>query len=220
MSRWIRVDATINQYISDHLGAEHPVLQALRERTAPMEGAGMQISHEQACFMSTLLRAIGARRTLEIGVFTGYSALMTALALPEDGRLIACDISEEWTRIAREYWQRAGVADKIDLLTGFWAIDEKPTGSKDPFALRRAALDRGSFACLTPTMAEPPGPRLSGLDELVAHLAAEGRRAVAVDLAGPPGGFAVAKVLATGLRPFPGGSAASRGAPGAIAPLM
>ncbi|MCB1665496.1 MAG: class I SAM-dependent methyltransferase [Pseudomonadales bacterium] len=115
MSRWIRVDATINQYISDHLGAEHPVLQALRERTAPMEGAGMQISHEQACFMSTLLRAIGARRTLEIGVFTGYSALMTALALPEDGRLIACDISEEWTRIAREYWQRAGVADKIDL---------------------------------------------------------------------------------------------------------
>lgn len=115
MSRWIRVDATINQYISDHLGAEHPVLQALRERTAPMEGTGMQISHEQACFMSTLLRAIGARRTLEIGVFTGYSALMTALALPEDGRLIACDISEEWTRIAREYWQRAGVADKIDL---------------------------------------------------------------------------------------------------------
>ncbi|MCP5356912.1 MAG: class I SAM-dependent methyltransferase [Pseudomonadales bacterium] len=115
MSRWIRVDATINQYISDHLGAEHPVLQALRERTAPMEGAGMQISHEQACFMSTLLRAIGARRTLEIGVFTGYSALMTALALPEDGRLIACDISEEWTRIARDYWQRAGVADKIDL---------------------------------------------------------------------------------------------------------
>ncbi|MCB1369862.1 MAG: YcaO-like family protein [Rhodobacteraceae bacterium] len=86
--------------------------------------------------------------------------------------------------------------------------------------LRRAALDPGTFPCLTPSAEEPPGPRLSGLDELVAHLAAEGRRAVAVDLAGPPGGFAVAKVLATGLRPFPGGSAASRGAPGAIAPLM
>lgn len=115
MSRWIRVDATINQYICDHLGAEHPVLQALRERTAPMAEAGMQISHEQARFMSTLLRAIGARRTLEVGVFTGYSSLVTALALPKDGCVIACDISEEWTQIAREYWQRAGVADKIDL---------------------------------------------------------------------------------------------------------
>lgn len=115
MSRWIRVDTTIHHYISEHLGTEHPVLQALRSRTAPMEGAGMQISHEQARFMSTLLRAIGARRTLEIGVFTGYSSLMTALALPEEGRVIACDIREDWTRIAREFWEKAGVAHKIEL---------------------------------------------------------------------------------------------------------
>jgi len=75
----------------------------------------MQITPEQGQFMQLLLRTLGARRTIEIGVFTGYSALCTALALPADGQVIACDVSEEWTAIGRRYWLEAGVADKIDL---------------------------------------------------------------------------------------------------------
>ena len=94
---------------------EHPELIALRKRTAQMRFAGMQIAPEQGQFMGVLTRLLDVRRALEIGVFTGYSALAVALALPPDGRLIACDINEEWTRTAREFWTRAGVADKIDL---------------------------------------------------------------------------------------------------------
>lgn len=115
MSRWMKVDDDINKYISDHLAPEHPVLQELHKKTSAMEGAGMQISHEQAQFMSVLLKSIRAKHTIEIGVFTGYSTLITALALPADGRIIACDISEEWTNIAKPFWAAAGVANKIDL---------------------------------------------------------------------------------------------------------
>ena len=75
----------------------------------------MQISPEQGQFMQFLVSIIGARNTIEVGVYTGYSALCVALGLPEDGRIIACDINEEWTKIALEYWKKAGVADKIDL---------------------------------------------------------------------------------------------------------
>jgi predicted O-methyltransferase YrrM len=75
----------------------------------------MQISPEQGQFMALLVHVLGARRTLEIGVFTGYSSLAVALALPEDGRVIACDVSEEYTSVARRYWREAGVEDKIDL---------------------------------------------------------------------------------------------------------
>ncbi len=77
--------------------------------------AMMQISPEQGQFLALLVRALQARRCLEVGTFTGYSTLVVALALPEDGRVTACDVSEEWTSIARRYWQEAGVADKIDL---------------------------------------------------------------------------------------------------------
>jgi len=75
----------------------------------------MQISPEQGQFLGLLLRLLQARRTIEIGVFTGYSALVTALALPSDGRVVACDTSEAWTAVARAYWERAGVAERIDL---------------------------------------------------------------------------------------------------------
>jgi predicted O-methyltransferase YrrM len=115
MARWIQVDERINRYITAHLEPEVEVLQALHRETATLAQANMQISHEQARFMSLLLQAMGARRTIEIGVFTGYSTLMTALALPNDGYVLACDISEEWTKIARRYWTKAGVAQKIDL---------------------------------------------------------------------------------------------------------
>lgn len=94
---------------------EPDILRELREETAAMPRANMQISPEQGQFMALLIELLGAQKTLEVGVFTGYSALWTALALPSDGRIVACDISAEWTAVAQRYWQRAGVANKIDL---------------------------------------------------------------------------------------------------------
>ena len=90
-------------------------MERLREETAPMEGAGMQIAPEQGQFMSMLTKIAGVRNYLEVGVFTGYSSLSVALALPSDGKIVACDISEDFTIIARKYWAEAGVADKIEL---------------------------------------------------------------------------------------------------------
>jgi predicted O-methyltransferase YrrM len=97
---------------------EPDVLRRLREETATMEQAGLQISPEQGQLMSLLVELVGASRTLEIGTFTGYSALMVALALPPDGYVVACDVSEEWTSIGRRYWAEAGVEHKIDLRLG------------------------------------------------------------------------------------------------------
>jgi len=94
---------------------EPELLQRLREETAQHPRRGMQISPEQGQFMQLLVRLCGARRCLEVGVFTGYSSLAVALALPDDGMIMACDVSEEYTATARRYWQAAGVADKIDL---------------------------------------------------------------------------------------------------------
>lgn len=98
------------------VGVREPqVLRRLRDETAGMPMADMQIGPEQGAFMRLLVELIGARRCLELGVFTGYSSLAVALALPPDGRLTACDVSEEWTAIARRYWRDAGVEDRIDL---------------------------------------------------------------------------------------------------------
>src|SRR4030095_8849919 len=87
----------------------------LREETSKLPGAGMQIGADQGALLALLVELIGARRTIEIGTFTGYSARAVAMALPPDGVIVCCDISEEWTRIARRYWREAGVADRIDL---------------------------------------------------------------------------------------------------------
>ena len=97
---------------------EPEILARLRAETAPLEGAGMQIGPEQGALMALLVELIGARRTLEVGVYTGYSTLVVALALPPGGRVTACDKSEEWTAIARRYWAEAGVAEKIELRLG------------------------------------------------------------------------------------------------------
>jgi len=94
---------------------EHPLLARLRAETQPMPQAGMQIGPAQGVFMGMLARVAGVRRYLEIGTFTGYSALAMALAMPADGRLTCLDVSEDWTAIARRYWAEAGVADKIEL---------------------------------------------------------------------------------------------------------
>ncbi|SVC27734.1 uncharacterized protein METZ01_LOCUS280588 [marine metagenome] len=102
-------------YLCDHSLRETTVQRQLRRTTHKMENSVMQVSPEQGQFMQFLVSIIGASNTIEVGVYTGYSALCVALGLPEDGRIIACDINEEWTKIALEYWKKAGVADKIDL---------------------------------------------------------------------------------------------------------
>ncbi|MCC7256870.1 MAG: class I SAM-dependent methyltransferase [Gammaproteobacteria bacterium] len=94
---------------------ESDVARRLREATATLPMARMQISPEQGAFMQLLVRLIGARRTLEVGTFTGYSALVVAETLPPDGTILACDVSAEWTAIGRPYWEQAGVAARIDL---------------------------------------------------------------------------------------------------------
>ncbi len=106
------------EYIQRVSVREPDILRRLREETASHPYAMMQISPDQGQFMALLVHMMSARRTLEIGVFTGYSALAVALALPDHGRIIACDISEEWTSIARRYWREAGVESKIDLRLG------------------------------------------------------------------------------------------------------
>ncbi|MBA2675606.1 class I SAM-dependent methyltransferase [Ramlibacter sp.] len=113
--RTLLAEDGLYDYVLAHSLREHPEQAALREATRSHPRAGMQIAPEQGQFMAMLARLMGARRAIEIGVFTGYSALSVALALPEDGRLLACDISDEYTRIGIPFWQRAGVAHKIDL---------------------------------------------------------------------------------------------------------
>jgi predicted O-methyltransferase YrrM len=113
--RTLNLDDPLIDYLQAHSLREHPAQTALREATAGHRAAGMQISPEQGQFMALLVRLIGARRTIEIGVFTGYSALTVALALPADGTVLACDISDEYTRVGRPFWEAAGVAHKIDL---------------------------------------------------------------------------------------------------------
>lgn len=110
---------TITQQLYDYMLdislREHPVLAALRQATSNMELANMQVAPEQAQFLQLLIQVIGARTILELGTFTGYSALAMALALPEDGELITCDINAGWTKNAPVFWQEAGQAHKIKL---------------------------------------------------------------------------------------------------------
>ena len=112
------LDDRLYRYLIDHSVHEPEVLVALRHETAQHPMAQMQIAPEQGQFMALLVQLLGVTKALEVGVFTGYSALRVALALPPEGRLVACDVSEEYTAIARRYWEQAGVADKIDLRIG------------------------------------------------------------------------------------------------------
>ena len=109
------LEQTLADYIQSISLREHDILKQLREETAKLSMAQMQISPEQGQFMALLVQLMGAKQTLDIGVFTGYSALAVALALPDDGKVIACDISEEYTAIGKDFWARAGVSEKIGL---------------------------------------------------------------------------------------------------------
>lgn len=109
------LDDSLYSYLLSVGVREHPVLAELREETARHARASCQISADQGAFMALLVQLIGARRTIEVGVFTGYSSIAVALALPPEGRIIACDVSEEFTAVARGYGKKAGVDHKIDL---------------------------------------------------------------------------------------------------------
>ena len=113
--RRLQITDEIHRYLVAHSVREPEVLARLRAATASLPQAQMQIGPEQGQLMGLLARLVGAKRCIEIGVFTGYSSLAVALALPEDGRILACDVSEEWTAIARRFWREAGVEHKIEL---------------------------------------------------------------------------------------------------------
>ena len=110
----------IERYVGETISKETPLQKRLRDETLKLPGnwAMMQIGPDQGALLALLVRLIGARRTIEIGTFTGYSALAVAQALPKDGKVIACDVNEEWTSIARRYWREAGLADRIELRLG------------------------------------------------------------------------------------------------------
>lgn len=111
------LDPALSDYLIAHSTAEDPLLAELAAETSASTGnsSGMQISSDEGAFLTMLVRLVGARRAVEVGVFTGYSSICIARGLPADGHLLACDVSEEWTSIARRYWKRAGVADRIEL---------------------------------------------------------------------------------------------------------
>ena len=136
MSRQIALTDELLAYLHKVSLREAEPLRLLREETAKLPMAGMQISPDQWQFMALLVRLIGARRCLEIGTFTGYSSLAVALALPPDGRVVCCDVSEEYTAVARRAWASAGIADKITL----HIAPARATLDK-----LRAAGQRGSF---------------------------------------------------------------------------
>lgn len=115
-NRTLPLDDRLYDYLLRHSLREHPALAALRAETAAHPRVNMQIAPEQGQFMQLLVKATAARRAIEVGVFTGYSSLAVALALPEDGYLLACDVSEEYTAIARRHWRAAGVAGRIELV--------------------------------------------------------------------------------------------------------
>ncbi len=114
----IGLDEALHEYLLS-VGVREPrVLSQLRERTAALPQHGMQIAPEQGALLALLVRLTGARRCLEVGTFTGYSSTAVALALPPDGHLLCCDVSAEWTDVARQTWEAAGVADRVELRLG------------------------------------------------------------------------------------------------------
>ena len=117
MSRFLAVDQRVHDYVVDHTTLPDPTLPALAERTAELgDVSGMQIGPDQGAMLTALTRMVDARFAVEVGTFTGYSSICIARGLATGGRLLCCDVSEEWTAIARQAWEAAGVADRIDLV--------------------------------------------------------------------------------------------------------
>ncbi len=147
-SKSVQMDQRLHDYLLRVSLREPPLWRQLREETAALPMARMQIAPEQGQFMALLTRLLGVRHALEVGVFTGYSSLCLSAALPEDGHLVACDISEEWTAIARRYWRAAGVEQKIDLrlAPALQTLDELlAKGRSRAFDLAFIDADKGNY---------------------------------------------------------------------------
>jgi len=129
------LDDKLYKYLLNVSLHEHDVLKKCRETTAKLPTARMQISPEQGQFMRWIVELMQAKNTIEIGVFTGYSTLCTALALPKDGKIIACDVSEKWTTLAKSFWKEAGVSEKIELnlAPALKTLDNLLEAHKQPF---------------------------------------------------------------------------------------
>ena len=147
MSRMIRATEEMIAYVGRWGAREHPTLRRCREETAKMPMANMQIAPEQGAFLALLAKAIGARRTLEVGTFTGYSALSVALALPAEGRVVALDVSREFTDLARGYWKEAGMESKIDLRLGpaLESLQQIAIAHEAPFDLAFIDADKSNY---------------------------------------------------------------------------
>jgi len=167
----LNLTPALYEYLQRVSVREDAILARLREETASMPQANMQIGPEQGQFMALLAKLTGAKRCIEVGVFTGYSSLCVARAMPADGRLFACDISEEWTNIAKRYWEEAGVADRIELKIGpavqtleamlkggnkavcdFAFIDADKTGYRDYYELCLGLLRPGGLIAIDNTL--------------------------------------------------------------------
>ncbi len=137
MKSWPRIYGALSDYVDTNWLREPPLRRRLREETATLPRAGMQISAHQGQQIGLLARTIGARRAVEVGTFTGYSSLCIAEALPPDGRLWCCDVSPDYTKVARRYWKEAGVESRIELTIGpalatlDWLLAQGLTGQLD-----------------------------------------------------------------------------------------
>lgn len=147
MSRMIPLTEQLMAYVQAVGAREHPALQRCREETEKLPNSGMQIAPEQGAFLALLVRLIGAKQTLEIGTFTGYSALSVALALPEDGRVVALDVSREYTDRARLYWKEAEMAARIDLRLGPArdSLDKMLEAGEGPFDFAFIDADKSNY---------------------------------------------------------------------------
>jgi caffeoyl-CoA O-methyltransferase len=141
------VDPAVSDYLLAHCTPADDLLRELASETrrATGDAAGMQVSHDEGELLTMLTRLTGARRAVEVGVFTGYSSICVARGLPADGHLLACDVSDEWTSIARRYWKRAGLEDRIELRLGA-ALDTLRALPAEPvFDLAFIDADKGSY---------------------------------------------------------------------------
>ena len=147
MSRLIGATEQLINYVARVGSREHPALRRCREETARLPNANMQIAPEQGAFIGLLARILGARQTLEVGTFTGYSALSVALALPADGRVIALDISREYTDRARRYWQEARMEERIELRLGpaQESLDRMIAEREGPFDMAFIDADKQNY---------------------------------------------------------------------------
>jgi predicted O-methyltransferase YrrM len=174
----------VYRYILECSSRESPVLARLREATSPRPEAEMQISPEQGQFMGLLVRLIGARRCIELGTYTGYSALAVALALPEDGKLIACDVSDEFTRIGRPFWREAGVESRIDLRLqpALRTLDELLAGgAQETFDFAFVDADKPNYVAYYERLLQLVRP--GGLIAVDNTLAVAGQPIIRIDIA-------------------------------------